>query len=277
MYHVRFPGLGINVEINPIAFRVGNAPIYWYGIIISVGFVLAFLYVISNSKRFGVSSDKITDAIIVGVITGIIGARLYYVLFYPGDTYKQNPISILYINQGGIAIYGGIIGGLLGGIAVAKIKQIYIPAALDLAALGLLIGQGIGRWGNFTNQEAFGTATSLPWGMISENTLLETTSPVHPCFLYESLWCALGFILIHIFSKRFRRYDGQIFLIYLSWYGIERFVVEGLRTDSLIIPAINLRVSQVLAAITVIISIAMLISFRKRYKLRVLEDYTSKP
>ena len=264
MYHVSFPGLGIELTIDPVAFSIGNFSIYWYGIIIAVGFTLAFCYVMFNSKRFEINSDKLIDTIIVGLITGIIGARLYYVIFYPGDTYINDPLSILQIHEGGLAIYGGIIGGLAGGLTVAKIKKINIPSSLDLAALGFLIGQCIGRWGNFMNQEAFGTETSLPWGMVSENTLLETNNPVHPCFLYESLWCLLGFILLDIFSRKFRKYNGQIFLLYIVWYGTERFLVEGLRTDSLMIPYVNLRVSQVLAVISVIISIVFLVIFKNK-------------
>ena len=264
MYHVSFPGLGIELTIDPVAFSIGNFSIYWYGIIIAVGFTLAFCYVMINSKRFEINSDKLIDTIIVGLITGIIGARLYYVIFYPGDTYINDPLSILQIHEGGLAIYGGIIGGLAGGLTVAKIKKINIPSSLDLAALGFLIGQCIGRWGNFMNQEAFGTDTSLPWGMVSENTLLETNNPVHPCFLYESLWCLLGFILLDIFSRKFRKYNGQIFLLYIVWYGTERFLVEGLRTDSLMIPYVNLRVSQILAVVSVIISIIFLVIFKNK-------------
>lgn len=264
MYHVSFPKLGIELTINPIAFSIGDFNIYWYGIIIATGFTIALCYAIINSKRFGIVQDKLIDAIIVGLITGIIGARLYYVVFYPGNTYINNPASIFQIHEGGLAIYGGIIGGLTGGIIVAKIKNINIPSILDIAALGFLIGQCIGRWGNFINQEAFGTETNLPWGMVSENTLLETSNPVHPCFLYESLWCLLGFIFLDIFSRKFKKYNGQIFLLYIVWYGTERFFVEGLRTDSLMLPYVNLRVSQVLAAVSIVISVIILIYFKNK-------------
>lgn len=264
MYHVSFPKLGIELTINPIAFSIGDFNIYWYGIIIATGFTIALCYAMINSKRFGIVQDKLIDAIIVGLITGIIGARLYYVVFYPGNTYINNPVSIFQIHEGGLAIYGGIIGGLTGGIIVAKIKNINIPSILDIAALGFLIGQCIGRWGNFINQEAFGTETNLPWGMVSENTLLETSNPVHPCFLYESLWCLLGFIFLDIFSRKFKKYNGQIFLLYIVWYGTERFFVEGLRTDSLMLPYVNLRVSQVLAAISIVISVIILIYFKNK-------------
>ena len=264
MYHVSFPQLGIELTINPIAFSIGDFNIYWYGIIIATGFTIALCYAMINSKRFGIVQDKLIDAIIVGLITGIIGARLYYVVFYPGNTYINNPASIFQIHEGGLAIYGGIIGGLTGGIIVAKIKNINIPSILDIAALGFLIGQCIGRWGNFINQEAFGTETNLPWGMVSENTLLETSNPVHPCFLYESLWCLLGFIFLDIFSRKFKKYNGQIFLLYIVWYGTERFFVEGLRTDSLMLPYVNLRVSQVLAAVSIVISVIILIYFKNK-------------
>lgn len=264
MYHVSFPVLGIEFTINPVAFSIGDFNIYWYGIIIATGFILAFNYCMLNSKRLDIEPDKLIDAIIVGLITGIIGARLYYVIFYPGNTYIENPISIFQIHEGGLAIYGGIIGGLLGGIIIAKIKKINILSMLDIASLGFLIGQCIGRWGNFMNQEAFGTETNLPWGMVSENTLMETNQPVHPCFLYESLWCLMGFILLDIFSRKFYKYKGQIFLLYIIWYGNERFFVEGLRTDSLMLPFMNLRVSQVLAAVSVIIALIVLIIFKNK-------------
>jgi phosphatidylglycerol:prolipoprotein diacylglycerol transferase len=266
VFHVTFPGLGdwASFTLRPVAFEIFGYPIKWYGIIIAVGFLLAFFYVMKNAARFGLNTDKLIDAVIVGLICGIIGARLYYVIFYPGDQYLKDPISILYIHEGGLAIYGGVIGGLLGGVLMARRRKLNVMAVLDIAVIGFLIGQGIGRWANFVNQEAFGSETSLPWGMVSEGTL---GVPVHPCFLYESLWCLLGVLLLHLFSKKYRRYDGQVFLLYLVWYGVERFVVEGLRTDSLYIG--GLRVSQVLAILTAVIGIVLLIVFRNRRSLCV--------
>ncbi len=264
MYHVQFPGLGINVTISPDAFSIGSMSVKWYGVIIAAGFLLAFLYVMSSCKKFKVDDDKLLDTVIVGIIGGIIGARAYYVLFYTGDQYIKNPISALYIWEGGLGIYGGIIGGLICGALVAKFRKISVAAVLDLASLGFLIGQTIGRWGNFVNQEAFGVETNLPWGMTSEATSRVASGPVHPCFLYESLWCLLGFVLLHIFSRKFRRYDGQVFLLYLVWYGIGRFFIEGLRTDSLIMPMLPIRISQFVAALTVVASVVLLIVFRNR-------------
>lgn len=267
MYHVQFPGLGINVDINPRAFSIGNMSIQWYGVIIAAGFLLAFLYVMASCKKFNMDDDRLLDAVIAGIVGGIIGARAYYVLFYTGDQYIKNPISALYIWEGGLGIYGGIIVGLLCGALVAKLRKINVATVLDLASLGFLIGQSIGRWGNFINQEAFGVETNLPWGMVSERTAQVANGPVHPCFLYESLWCLLGFVLLHIFSRKFRRYDGQVFLLYLVWYGAGRFFIEGLRTDSLITPMLPIRVSQLVAAVTVLAAVVLLIVFRKKTSL----------
>ena len=264
---VQFPNLGISVEINPVALQFGDFKIYWYGILIGIGFLLAILYGFSSCKKMNINKDHLFDAIIAGLIGGIIGARLYYVIFYPGDKYLQNPMEVFNIKEGGLGIYGGIIGGLLCGALVAKWRKMRVFAVLDVASLGYLIGQCIGRWGNFVNQEAFGCATDLPWGMYSDRTAEEVVGNVHPCFLYESLLCLLGFILLHFFTRHLRRYDGQTFLLYIVWYGVTRFFIEGLRTDSLLLPGIDLRVSQVLAAVSALIAIVLLIVFRKCSKL----------
>ncbi len=268
MYHVSFPGLGINdLVIDPVLMKLGPITISWYGVIIAVGLTLAVIYAIFNCKRYDIKRDKLIDCVLVGVITAVIGARLYYVAF-EWEQYSQDLLSIFKINEGGLAIYGGLIGGLLGGLFVAKKAKLNIFGLLDLAALGFFIGQGIGRWGNFMNQEAFGTPTDLPWGMVSENT---NNVAVHPCFLYESIACLLGFVVLHIFSKKFQKYDGQIFLLYLVWYGTERAIVEGLRTDSLYTPFFNLRVSQVLSILLVIVALVILIinHIKKRDKMAV--------
>lgn len=267
MYQVQFPGFGISIPVKPTAFTVAGHPFAWYGIIIAVAFLTAFAYVLKSCKSFHMDEDKFTDAVLVGIIGGIVGARIYYVLFDASSQYLKNPISILYIWQGGLAIYGGIIGGLLCGALMAKHRGISVPAVLDLASLGFLIGQTIGRWGNFVNQEAFGTATSLPWRMVSENTEAVSSNGVHPCFLYESLWCLIGFILLHFFSRKLRRYDGQVFLLYSLWYGVGRFFIEGLRTDSLLTPYFPLRVSQLVAAAAVVAAVVLLIVFRKKTSL----------
>ena len=265
MFNVSFPKLGLNFNINPEVFpMLDNVHIRWYGVIIAVGMLLALAYAYFSAERFNVNRNKLIDCVLIGIVTGIIGARLYYVLFEL-DRYIKDPVSIFMINEGGLAIYGGIIGGLLGGCITAKILKQKIMPILDVAVLGFLIGQGIGRWGNFMNQEAYGAPTDLPWGMVSENTHMQA---VHPCFLYESLWCLLGFVLIHFLSKKFQKYSGQVFYFYLVWYGFERMIVEGLRTDSLYLPfeifGMPIRVSQVLSALILIFGIVMLIINRKK-------------
>ena len=209
-YNVSFPGLGLDFTINSVAFTVGSYPIYWYGLIIASGLLLAVLYAWRSSPRYNVDFNKLVNCILVGIVTGIVGARLYF-CFFQWDYYGKNPIEILYINNGGLAIYGGIIGALAGGLTVAKIQKMKIMPILDIAMMGFLLGQGIGRWGNFMNQEAFGTPTNLPWRMVSEGTGMVG---VHPCFLYESLWCLLGFVLLHFYGKYRQKYAGQIFFSY---------------------------------------------------------------
>ena len=258
-HNVQFPNLGISVNIDPVAIRLGNFEIYWYGILIGLGFLLAVLYAFSSCEKMNINKDHLSDATIGGLLGGVIGARLYYVAFYPGTKYMDNPLEIFAIHEGGLAIYGGIIGGLLCGALIAKWRKMNVFAVLDVACLGFLIGQSIGRWGNFINQEAFGSATTLPWGMYSEATAAEVVGMVHPCFLYESLLCLLGFILLHLFTRYMRRYDGQTFLLYIGWYGASRFFIEGLRTDSLLLPGIDLRVSQVIAGVSVVAVVILLV------------------
>lgn len=263
-YNVKFPGLGLEYKIDPVAFSIGEHPVYWYGIIIAIGLFLAIIYANFSAKRYNVNNDKLINCALVGIITGIIGARFYY-CFFEWEYYSKNPIEVFYINNGGLAIYGGIIGALLGGLIVAKIQRMKFMPVLDIAMVGFLIGQGIGRWGNFMNQEAFGSETTLPWGMVSEGT---GGVIVHPCFLYESVWCLLGFIILHFYGKFKQKYAGQIFYLYLVWYGFERMIVEGLRSDSLYLPFqildFNIKVSQFLSAIIFLVGIFMLIIHKNK-------------
>jgi phosphatidylglycerol:prolipoprotein diacylglycerol transferase len=263
-YHIQFPGFGWQFDINPVAFSIGDRGVYWYGIIIAVGLLLCVLYASKTSPRFNVDAGKLINCTLVGIITGIIGARTYY-CFFQWDYYSKNPIEVFYINNGGLAIYGGIIGSMIGGLIVAKIQKMKIMAVLDVAMNSFLLGQGIGRWGNFTNQEAFGSETTLPWRMMSEGT---GGVAVHPCFLYESIWCLLGFLVLYLYSKFRQRYSGQIFFMYLVWYGFERMIVEGLRTDSLMLPfevfGLQIRVSQLLSFAIFVFGIIMLIINHKK-------------
>ena len=275
MFHVTFPGLGIELDINRVAFSIGSFNVYWYGILIATGLLLAVLYAYFNAHRFGVDRDKLVDCVIVGILTAIVGARLYYVAFR-WDYFSQHPAEIIDIRDGGIAIYGSIIGALAGGLIVAKIKKMRFLPVLDVTMISFLIGQAIGRWGNFFNQEAYGTATDSLFRMVSEGT---NNIAVHPCFLYESVWCALGFVFLHIFNRHFQHYHGQIFYLYLVWYGAERMVVEGLRTDSLYLPfsvfGYDIRVSQLLSLVLVIVGIIMLIKNRKKHE-KIILDYKPK-
>lgn len=263
VYHVSFPGLGINdLEVHRAAVTVGGFSIYWYGILIAIGFLLAFFYAMKSLKRYGIKPEPFFDCVLAGLICGIIGARLYYVVF-KWDEYKDDISQIFNIHNGGLAIYGGIIGGLGAACIAAKIVKINIPAMLDIGGTGFLIGQGLGRWGNFINQEAFGVPTDLPWRMVSENT---GGVGVHPCFFYESVWCIAGFFLLLFLSHKWRKFDGQMFLLYLIWYGMERMVVEGLRTDSLMTPLLGLRVSQILSIVLVAAATVFLIIGLKKSK-----------
>lgn len=258
-FNVSFPYLGWSFTVSRVAFEIGGYKVYWYGIIITVGLLLALLYAYKSAPRYNVNPSKLMNCVFAGIITGIIGARLYFCLF-KWDYYSQHLDEIIKIHEGGLAIYGGIIGALAGGLLIAKLQKMKFLPILDIAMISFLIGQGIGRWGNFVNQEAYGTPTNLPWAMMSEGTLGYL---VHPCFLYESLWCLLGFALLYFYGKYRQRYAGQIFYMYLAWYGFERMIVEGLRTDSLYLPfsifGLDVRVSQVLSFVIFAIGVIMLI------------------
>lgn len=248
--------------------------IKWYGALIALGFVLGLLASLRLAKKEGMNVDKLLDCIIYGTIFAIIGARLYFVAFN-WDYYSQNLSEIPKTYEGGMAIYGGLIGGIVAAYVVCKINKTSILKTLDVTAVGFLIGQGIGRWGNFTNQEAFVTNTTRPWGMTSQKVSeyiyyhqeqfeangfsVDPNIPVHPTFLYESVWCIIGAILLYIMCSKYKKFDGQIILSYGVWYGVERMIVEGLRTDSLYIASTSIRVSQVLSGILAIVCLAFLI------------------
>ena len=277
--NISFPSLGIDID-PPRVLSLGPLNIHMYGLIIACGLFLAAFYGMRRAKQFGVTEDHVLDGVLWVTPFAFVCARAYYCIF-SWELYADNPISVFYIWEGGIAIYGGVLGAVVGIIAFCKIKKISLGATLDLVLLGFLIGQSIGRWGNFFNREAFGSATDS-WLRMG---LLDPTVGVvfyhHPTFLYESLWNALGFVILHFLSKR-REYDGQIALGYVVWYGLGRTFIEGLRTDSLYIPGTQLRVSQLLAAASCLIAAAVLVYFmfkppaRKLFVDRVAED-TTKP
>ena len=262
---------GIKLTLNPIAFTIPfiDWPIYWYGIIIATGFLLAIIYGMKNASRFNVNADKMIDVIIVSAPVSIVCARLYYIIFDPNRPEKVEFFSVDGLS--GIGIYGAVIGAFACGAIMCKIKKIKILDLADLAALGFLIGQGVGRWGNFMNQEAYGTFTgSSWWGMTSNRTVAEMGEGlVHPCFLYESLWCIAGFFLLHFLSKK-RHFSGEITLMYCVWYGFERAIVENLRTDSLMIG--NIRVSVLVSIIIFVGAAITLIVIRKKQKTAIVSE-----
>lgn len=244
---IAFPALGLEFTLNRVAFSLFGLNIYWYGIIIAFGFLLAVLYLNHRITAFGFTSDHLFDCLLWAIPTALIGARAYYVIFR-WDYYSAHIHEIVSTRSGGMAIYGGVIGALLAVSLYGLRKKLNIPSMFDVAAMGLLIGQLIGRWANFVNAEAHGGETDFILGMS-----INGGAPVHPTFLYESLWNLTGFCILHVISKRHYRFRGQLFLGYLVWYGAGRFWIEGMRTDSLYIVGTGIRVSQLLSAAAAVV------------------------
>ncbi len=249
---IAFPGLGIGpFNLNRVAFSLFGKDIYWYGIIIVLGIAAAYLYALKQSKKEDIKEDILTDLIIWGTPAAIICARIYYVVF-SWNSYKYDPVSVFKIWEGGIAIFGGVIGAFAAGFIYCRCKKISFMKIADIAAPSFLIGQAIGRWGNFVNVEAYGSQTTLPWGM----EIVARDMIVHPTFLYESLWNLAGFTIL-MFLKDKKPFEGFVFWAYLLWYGLGRVWIEGLRTDSLMLG--NLRISQFVSIICIIVSLAVII------------------
>lgn len=257
---ISFPDLGLELNPSRIAFTVFGKDVYWYGIIIALGFALAVLYGMRRVKAFGLTEDNILDMLFVAVPSAIVCARLYYCIFN-WKAYASNPISVLYIWEGGIAIYGAVIGAVVSVLIFCKVKKMPFGPYGDIGALGLLIGQMVGRWGNFMNREAHGEFYDgfLKMGIDAGNG---EVLYYHPTFLYESVWNLIGFILLHFYSKK-RKFDGEVFILYVAWYGLGRAWIEGLRTDSLYLFGTGIRVSQFLAAASAVLAIAILVYIRK--------------
>ena len=269
---VTFPGLGLEFHLNPIAFSVLGWPIHWYGIIIAAGFLLAVAYCTRVSKRFGIREDDVLDMLFFAVPLSIVGARLYYVLFYL-DLYRRADGSLDFgamvrIWDGGLAIYGGVIASALTLLVFCRVKKISFLAFADVGVYGLLIGQAVGRWGNFVNVEAYGGETTLPWrmGIYEVVNGVSVYKEVHPTFLYESLWNVVGLILLIVVARRWRKFDGQIFLGYVLWYGFGRGLIEGLRTDSLYFFSTGIRVSQMLGFVSALVAAVALVVLWRRAK-----------
>ncbi|MGN1001279.1 MAG: prolipoprotein diacylglyceryl transferase [Oscillospiraceae bacterium] len=261
---ISFPMFGENFAIDPpYCFAIGNFKIYFYGVIIALGFVLAIVYAAKNCRRFDITMDTVYDLLLWAVIAAIIGARAYYCVFN-WELYADDPISVFSIRDGGLAIYGGVIGAVLALIIACRVKKISVWPALDIMSFGLLIGQAVGRWGNFFNREAYGYETDVFCRM--GLTLNGRTIYVHPTFLYESLWNLAGLVLLHFYSKKHRKYQGQFFFLYVFWYGLGRAFIEGLRSDSLwLIPDV-IRVSQLLAVVSMLAALALCLVNARRVK-----------
>jgi phosphatidylglycerol:prolipoprotein diacylglycerol transferase len=277
---IEFPGLGgLQITANPIAFRLFGLNIYWYGIIISLCFLIVALMSMKNSKKFGIKQDDIIDLVLYISPIGIIFARLFYV-FVNWSDFKDDLPSIINLRSGGTAIYGGIIAGMVVIYIFAKVKKIKPLKIVDLAALSMPLAQAVGRWGNFINQELYGVNTNLPWGMTSvkiQNELqrnlislqevginINPALPVHPTFFYEFVWNLIIFGVVMLWFKKFKKSDGELTCIYLFGYGLGRFLIDGLRTDLLVMG--NVKINSLIGLIFAISMIIIFIKIRKKQK-----------
>ena len=251
---IRFPGLFGDWAFtgSSVAFHIGGKAIYWYGIIIALGVLLALWFCMKQKEKYGITEDNLMDGVLWGIPLAIVGARLYYVLFYL-DRFKKADGSFdwaesVAIWDGGLAIYGGVIAAVLVCFVLSKKRGFKLGALTDLIVMGFLIGQAVGRWGNFMNREAHGAVTEAFLKMGLQDAAGVVTY-YHPTFLYESVWNLIGFIGLHLFSKK-RKFDGEVFLLYVAWYGLGRAWIEGLRTDSLYLFSTGIRVSQLVAIVS---------------------------
>lgn len=258
---VSFPHLGLTLTISPFAFHIGQKPIYWYALIILSGFLLGLLLASHNCEKRGIKKDHVWDIALFGIIAGIIGARIYYVIF-SFDEFKGNLWGIFQIWEGGLAIYGGIIAAFISTAVYCRIKRINFFNALDVCCPGLLLGQSIGRWGNFMNCEVFGRATDAFTGMS-----INGAPPVHPLFFYESMWSLAGVLLI-LLLRKYKKKNGQVFCLYLFWYSAGRLVLEGMRDKSYILYLIpgKLGISQFVAGLLIIFAASAFIYITKSQK-----------
>lgn len=266
---IGFPGLGIEpFEINPIAAKIFGREIAWYGILISLAFIIGFFYSMWRGKKEGIKPDDMIDIALFSIPAAIVGARLYYVVFEIENYHTFYDVIATW--EGGLAVYGGIIFGIASAFLVSRYKKISFFNVMDSVSPAIILGQAIGRWGNFMNAEAFGELTDLPWRMSIQGgnsgyNLIE----VHPTFLYESLWNVTGFVILTLLFKK-KKFNGEIFLMYVSWYGFGRMLVEGLRTDSLYLGPV--RISQILGGLCFVFGILLLIVMFIRQKNRSLAN-----
>ena len=279
---ISFPNLGIYLKNVGKSIDLFGIEIAYYGIIIGTAILLGFWIAAREAKRTGQNPENYLDMGIIGVIAGIVGARLYYVIF-SGDMYKDNLLDIFNLREGGLAIYGGVIAAVISVLVLAKVKHLSAPQIFDTIAMALLNGQMLGRWGNFFNREAFGGYTDslfamrLPLDAVRSSDVTEQMRrhieridgvsyiQVHPTFLYESLWCMVLLIILFAYRKH-KKYEGELFLMYLFGYGLGRFWIEGLRTDQLLLPGVGIAVSQLLAGAIVVGTGAAMLYLRKKHK-----------
>ena len=264
---ISFPLFGEGFSFNPPGYvNVFGFNLYLYSLFITLGFILAGLYLYKRRDVLDLTQDNVLDLIIMAVPCGIVGARIYFAVFNSSDYFGPgNWLNIFRVREGGLAVYGGVIGGAIAFYVYSRIKKIPVGKLFDAAGFGLFIGQAVGRWGNFFNREAFGTVTDLPWKMGLEG--YASVVYVHPTFLYESLWNAAGLVLMHIFSKKNEaKYHGQYFLLYVAWYGFGRYMIESIRTDSLFVSGTDIRISQLLAALSFSTAAVLLLRNRLRGK-----------
>ena len=279
---ISFPNLGIYLKNVGKSIELFGIEIAYYGIIIGTAILLGFWIAAREAKRTGQNPENYLDMGIIGVIAGIVGARLYYVIF-SWDMYKDNLLDIFNLREGGLAIYGGVIAAVISVLVLAKVKHLSAPQIFDTIAMALLNGQMLGRWGNFFNREAFGGYTDslfamrLPLDAVRSSDVTEQMRQhieridgvsyiqVHPTFLYESLWCMVLLIILFAYRKH-KKYEGELFLMYLFGYGLGRFWIEGLRTDQLLLPGVGIAVSQLLAGAIVVGTGAAMLYLRKKHK-----------
>ncbi len=250
MNNISFPNIGVSMNIDPVAFHVGSHPVYWYAIIILSGFLIAMLFVCATCGNRGVKKECIWDIALYGLITGIIGARIYYILFSPDEFHSF--ADMLQIWNGGLAIYGGIIAAVITAYVYCRVKKLNTLKMFDACAPGLLIGQAIGRFGNFTNAEVYGGETSSLLGMS-----INGAPPVHPLFLYEAVWNLIGLVIM-LFLRDKKKADGQVFCFYLMWYSFGRFFLEGMRDPAYVLFVIpgKFGISQLVAIILFVLAAA---------------------
>ncbi|MBD9268791.1 MAG: prolipoprotein diacylglyceryl transferase [[Ruminococcus] torques] len=279
---ISFPNLGIYLKNVGKSIDLFGIEIAYYGIIIGTAILLGFWIAAREAKRTGQNPENYLDMGIIGVIAGIVGARLYYVIF-SWDMYKDNLLDIFNLREGGLAIYGGVIAAVISVLVLAKVKHLSAPQIFDTIAMALLNGQMLGRWGNFFNREAFGGYTDslfamrMPLDAVRSSDVTEQMRrhieridgvsyiQVHPTFLYESLWCMVLLIILFAYRKH-KKYEGELFLMYLFGYGLGRFWIEGLRTDQLLLPGVGIAVSQLLAGAIVVGTGAAMLYLRKKHK-----------